>query len=590
IAAEDVRYRVGDVVDVYVYVYDKGVLVNVPGAENGNVSIVKSTSHNLNQNIEDLPVEAIGAGTYKASYVIPANEYTLYFFYEVTRGDDHEEVTDADDALRIDVYTLSNVADVTFYGQDGISAYPGETVTATVSVTRDGNPYSISGFDRLVLRSPDGDDTNISDYTEISDGRYEVKVSVPQTKMSGDYVLIADPRDASQDTATIRVKVLDVWYHDIDLVGTTASFEVGVADSLGQPVDDADIALFRWGQLIAEGSTNESGLELFSLTGVGDTQYLTGYVVSGLLNQSIGGQVFNTERTPAAHGFDIIYEGDAIFYGVSQEITRQYTAYYDGVPLDSDIYYYVTAEGLNFGLGEDVGPAHVDGTAQAVAAGAADSDALGKFSIAFDTPGTQSLLLFDFESAFANPQGNDFDRDDNRVYETWPENQWDGDPGHYAYAVQGELDGAEDVNADSGDYKLGEPTEVKLELPDDFTAFEDGIGAFWVVGEADPASLNGPDAFAELEWVSWTPGGTDVYIAPSEDGGGYVGKYVVPAFIGDDTKITFVAGYVDSSAGTPHFNSDVVSAARGGVSLFLIFGVVAVIVIAVFLLLRYFRN
>ncbi len=589
---EDMDYKAGDTITIEIFVYQNGVLTDVP--EGDAVEIQMSTHYNLN-NPENLAIVHPDVGHYTASHVVTQDDNHLYFFYNVEIGTDDEAISHPEntgEAIHVDVFEFHNTVDVNFDGQDAIVAHPGDTVTATIEVRYGTTLLDVNGFNSLVAIKPDGNETALTASLPISQGIYEASYTIPNDSSSGAYSIYAAPDTGGHDEAIILVNVMDIWYRLIDIVGSTATFEVGVADLEGQPVADATVYVDS-GAASNMGTTNESGLVLLSLTDVWGTEYIEGFAISDelLLNQSFEGFIINEDDpTPSNHGFDILYNGEDTTYSVSEVVSRQYTAYYNAAPQSTrQIYYYITASGTNYGM-SDVGPDHIDEPFEVTSYGVATTDAGGKFTLDFTAPTTQCELNFYFESGFTisdlddwiSDNGQDsYDADDNLVYDFWPEHDWED--GSYAFVTDGDMIDDSNVKVAADDFTIGEATGVTVTMPADY---DDSISAMWIIGEVD---IDAVDPTSEQEWFNWAPGG-DMITLTKGDGNEYTGTYTVPTFISSDSVFIY-SGYNDGMTGFPHYNYDEASEAGSG-ELPVLWVIIIVIIIAVVGVgvLWYFKN
>ena len=569
---EDRHYAVGDTITVQVRVYDNGELV-----EPTNVTLGVSQHHEFNNPIM-MNLTNEGTGIYYATYTVKANDnhHNLYFFYEVWSGQDNEIVDHHYDALVIDVYSVQDTVDVSFNGQEIVSARPGDVATATILVRTGDTPIPITGFDHLYVEDSDGNRQNLTYRTE-STGIYLADYIIPDVVKTTTYEVYADPADVGDhDSAAIIVNVLDVWYHKL-ISGTTTSFELCVADMDGQPVAEANFWFQRngWPNDIFTGTTNTSGKSLVHVTDVDGTESFTGYVLANGLNQTIQGAVINSVGDEPHHNdFDIVWEGSQTMFEVGRDISIPYGAYDGTVPVgDKTIYYYVEAVGTDFTMYSDNYGDHVESAREVVATGSVTTSPTGLFNLDFEAPDNQCALEIRFEVAL--PHGDfpneEYDHDNSRYYDSWPENDWNTH-GFVFYAYEGDLDGSGDVSISGGSFKPGSSGTVTVSM-DSVTG--NRIMAFWGVGEA---TIEDADSY-DPEWLSWNPGGNIVMLQAIE-GEKLEGSFHVPEFI-EDQDVTVSIGYIDAD-GIPHFDSKTVSS--GGLSntlwliIFIIIAVVAAVV------------
>jgi hypothetical protein len=580
LTVEDRRYSAGDTISVQLRVYNQGAPADIALTD---IYLGVSTQHNFN-NPTNVSLTKQGTGIFSGSYTVKAsdNNRNLYFFYEVTFGNDHEEITSHNDALVIPVYSIQDTVDVSFDGQKVVPAKPGDILTATILTRTGGSPIPITGFTNLYVEAPDGTVVNLT-YTTSQTGIYLVEFTAPQVSVSGEYIIMAQPMGMGRDSALVYVNVMDVWYHKISTSGNTISFEVCVADLLGKPIDGANFYIRRaaWPNDEFTGITNASGKALVHVPDVEGSVGFTGFVLAGGLNQTISGAVFNpVAESPNHNGFDIVWEGTETIFRPGKDVSIPYGAYVSRVPAASRfLYYYVTATGTDFDMLFD-GGYHVDGAREVLAAGTVTTDSLGKFTLGFKAPDTQCAIHVRIEvpldPADFPASGDLFDHDDGKYYEAWPQNEWNPE-GFRFFAYEGKLDGDGEVAISGGSFRPGKAGTVVVELS---AITGDPIIALWGIGEG---SLETADTH-DPAWMSWVPAGNQLRLDRTESGK-YEASFMVPEFIeGED--VTIISGYMDTVDGTPHFDSKTIS--PGGdipwlwilIIIIIIVVVVAVIIIA----------
>lgn len=568
--ADDMAYSAGDTVTISLRVYNSGVLTDAD-----NIALHVSTHHNFN-NPTNISLENDEPGVYSGTYTVKAadNHNSLFFFYEATQGNDDEAVTDHEDALVIDVYSVEDTVDVSFNGQDTVPAAPGDTLTATILVRTGDSPIPITGFAQLYLLTPDGEMQNYTSYDELDDGIYTVNITMPGTAKSGVYEFAAQTSDfGAMDSAYICVNVLDIWYHRIMATEDSVAFDVCVADLNGAPIDGATVYLMRddWTQDSDTQTTNDTGAARFEFSDVTGSVGFTGYALAAGKNQTISGAVINSQPEEAhPHEFDILWEGTETVFEPGSEVTIPYAAY-DAQETASgqDIYYYITATGVDYmGNGN-----HVDGPREVLAAGNITTGDLGKFEVTFDAPDTQSAIQVRFEVPIdldSDTVNGSYDTDDSKYYAVWPENAWNAD-GFEFYCYEGALDGDGGVSIKDAQFDVGENGTVTISLD---AALGDSVMAYWGIGEWTLASA----AAEEPEWMRWVPGGQILRLEKT-DAGKYEATFVVPEFIADQ-DVTIASGYMDSATGVPHFDSVTVSPGGGGFP-WLWVGIIIIIIVII---------
>ena len=568
---DDTHYSVGDSINIEIRVYDKGEL-----ADASNITLGVSQNYNFNNPIA-LNLTNDGTGIYTATYTVKENDnhHNLYFFHNTWLGTDHEVVDHHDHALEIDVYSVQDNVEVSFYGQEMVNARPGDIVTATIIVRTGETPIPITGFDHLYIEDQNGVQQNLS-YTSEATGVYLADFTVPDSVNSQMYEIYADPRDVGDhDSAFINVNVLDVWYHKL-IPGTTTSFELCVADLEGQPVEGASFLIVsdNWQHEIYTGTTNASGMSLVHATDIYGTVGFSGYVLANGLNQTIDGVVINQVAEEPHHDeFDIIWEGDQTMFEAGRDIIIPYGAFDDEAPAGSrTIYYYVEAVGTDFNLFSGNYGDHVDGIREIVDSGSIVTSPTGKFTLDFEAPDDQCALEVRFEVPL-NPEDfpdEEYDQDDSMFYQVWPEHQWNAH-GFVFYAYEGNLDGDGDVGISGGTFKPGEAGTITVNMESEIG---DQVMAYWVIGEA---GLEDSDNY-DPEWMSWVPAGNMLMLQENEDEK-LEGDFHVPAFI-EEQDVTIVVGFVGED-GIPHFDSKTISPGGVSYSAWIIILIIIVIIVAI---------
>jgi hypothetical protein len=375
------------------------------------------------------------------------------------------------------------------------------------------------------------------------------------------------------------VNVLDVWYHKLSALGQSVSFEVCVADTMGQPVNGATVVIHRqWHHDNMVGTTNATGKALMTLTDVNGRVMMQGYVLWQGFNQSIEGFVYNPQPVePHHHGMDIVWRGDNYMLPSGSSVTIPYTAFLDqGMMSSQTIYYYITAWGTNYGLmtGEmDYQSGHLETPYEVVAAGEVSTSAVGEFSLAFTTPTTQCILFVALEVPQDRddfPHADDWDSDLN-YYEMWPEHEWDD--GSYFFVTPGNVEDDDDVDVKGGSFKPGEAATVTVTMP---VVNEDWTGMVWGPGEFTSDDIINYDY--DPEWSCWTPGGNIIYFDETEEDS-FEGTFMVPSFI-DTDSVSIITGYTDADTSLPHYSVRTADRASG-INMMLVLGLVAIVVIVV---------
>ncbi|UCG70110.1 MAG: Ig-like domain-containing protein [Thermoplasmata archaeon] len=545
ITAEDRIYHPGDTIFIEVMVYDKGVLTTP------DEIFVKVETHRHDPD-EEVIMSEISTGVFQGSYEILDDDHHAYFDVYVEKG------TDTDGAeLNIQIVTAQLELYMHFAHQSNACAWPGDSLTATITSRYRGDAVDIDDFAFLRLEHPDDEVTDLNS-TWISIGTYWVTFTIPEVNESGYYELQAHATYAgahAEAHSYIAVNVLRVWYRFETLAGSTATFTLGVADENGKGVPNAEVTFFSPQEI--SGTTNEEGTAIFSLTNVWNGIHVNGNVAANGLNQSFYGNIYTSgwqeTPNPSHNSFDVIYQGEEYIYKSGSSITRSYTAYNSSVPMQNmELYYYIISEGMDMELYEghlipDEG-SHIDGALEVIKTGNVTTDQLGGFSISFKAPSHQGYVYIYFESGIPrhpqnyNPHSRTtYDYDDELVYEE------DFD---YVFISKGELWSAESIEIETDPLVVGGKTKITVKTS---KALGDGdeIFAKWMPGI--PTSGLYIDEF-ESQWVSWVDGGNCIFLERKNDKE-YRGETVIPDFMSDDGEYSIITGYIDGDTGYPNVNN-----------------------------------
>jgi hypothetical protein len=544
ILVEDAQYKLGDNVTVEVQVYDAGVLVTAD-----DVDVVVQTHWHGDEH--DIFVEEISTGIYRGEYQIQEDDSHLWFsaVAEYSSDDDSAETW-------VEIHEERLELNIHFSHQSQAYLWPGESATATLTTEYRNEPVDVDDF--RYVRLADSEDTYTElEYERISEGVYETEILIEEGSENMEYTLEAYAEYANAHTqayASIIVNVLTVWYRLEEVAGSTATFTLGVADSNGKSVPNAEIFITYPEE--ENQFTNEEGLALISLTGIHNGRTVRGHVIAGELVQSFEGQIYiedpEEEETPAHNRFDVIYQGEDFLYSAGSKITRDYKAYDYSVPhSNSDIFYYITMEETDFIVMEgsyfdDYG--HYSGTSRVVKIGSVTTSLLGDFKISFTAPKKQGLINIYFESGIAqneqnyHPQTNpEYDGDDDLVYE---------DDSDYVFINKGDLWDSSSVKINSDPLVVGGKTDVDVtfsETPED----DDELFAQWMSGNpSGPQYIDDQDS----TWVSWVEGGNVIQLKETNNPKEYKGTTVIPEFMENDGDYTIIAGEMDGETGFPYAN------------------------------------
>ena len=554
------EYQVGDTIQVFIHVFEKGLPDDADSIE---VTLVTHWQHFP----VNLTAQRVSRGLYSVSYTVQDGDYYANFHADVVVGND---VDSAD--LNLDVVTPGVEVSVMFDHSSFVSANPGDTLQASVLVTYRGNPVDADSFDPLQVVYGDGTYENLT-ANRISPGHYNISVPIKNIHYSDNAVLRVDAHyvnDHSMGTAQIFINPMGVWYHPISLTGGTATFKLGVADSMGRAVSGADIYLDNNGHMDrTHYITDSNGTATIIVPQTYEGAHISGYVLNGSMNQSFNGMINNEPDqipNPNGHHFDVIPTTLVNYYNVSETITREYTAYNNSVPMQNKvIYYYIVSSPYKISehlMGIDGIPNKV------VRNGSATTDDLGKFTLNLPAPANQSVLNIFFEAPIGPNQYNynplnpndHLDTDDNMVYEE------DQDT---IYVMGGNPWNSPDVRISVGSLVLGGPTSISVVFPT--PTEKDVVFLAWsALNDADSAAIKEHGGFMSQfntvqEWQPWT-GSAGFVPLHRTDGGTFTGTAYIPAFMGGNQNISFMGLYVDVNSGLEYGNIVVVAPGQGGSS------------------------
>lgn len=545
ITAEDKIYELDDTIEMEVSVYDKGELVDAD-----EITMSLSTRHHQ-PNI-DVSLSWVSTGVYQGSYQIQEEDQHAWFYAYAEKGSDGDGAE-----LNIDIFHDDFELDIHFTHQDTAFAWPGDNITATITSCYRDDLVDVDYFEYLKFVDPFEEETEMN-YTEISQGVYEVTCAIPNVDESGTYMLEAYATYANSHAvarAYIIVNVMTVWYRLESVAGSTATFTLGVADSNGKGVPNAEITI-TWPHQLT-GTTNEEGTVILSLTDAYNGIHVMGEVVANEKRQSFEGSIYISDPDetpdPTYHYFDVIYEGTDYLYESGSSISRSYKAYNNSIPVQyADIYYYITMEGMDVvieGCNVDAAEGdHIDGATQIIETGIVTTDQLGSFDLTFSAPSAQGQLVINFESGITKNSHNynvheqpHYDQDDNLVYEEDYDNM---------FISKGDLWEAESITIESDSLVIGGKTKITIKT--DKTLDEgDELFAKWIAGSSTSGLY--ADGY-ESEWVCWVDGGNMIFLEKKGNNREYKGETVIPDFMSKDGDYTIMAGYTDGETGYPDFD------------------------------------
>jgi len=570
------EYQVGDTIHVLIHVFEKGLPDDAD-----NITVTLNTHWGQHSPL-NLVASRVSRGLYEVTYTVLEADNFADFHAAVVVGNDADSAD-----LNLNIIRPDVEISVLFDHSRSISACPGDTVVADVVVTYRGNPVDVDSFNPLQVIYGDGTYTNLT-ATRTSTGHYNISVPVKNIDHSDTAVLQVDAHyvnDHSVGTATIFIEPMWVWYHPIELTGGTATFRLGVADSMGRAVSGADIYLDNNGYMDkTHYVTDSNGTATIIVPHTYEGAHISGYVLNGSLNQSFSGQINNEPDqipNPTGNRFDVVPTTLINHYNVSEPITREYTAYNSSIPMQNrEIYYYVVADKFSVSGGEAV-PNTV------VKNGSVTTDDLGRFTLNIPAIENQSIVEIYFEAPIAPNQHNynpmnpkdHMDIDDNMVYEE------DDDS---IYVMGGNPWNSPDVQISVKRMILGGPTDVSVSFPE-MTEI-DQVSLRWMAfndAESTVIRENGgfmTQFYTVPEWQPWTENAAVIPLH-STDGRTFTGTAYIPAFMGDNQNITFMASYTDVENGLLYGNTLVVApgqeASSASVPSYLLPLILAIILIAV---------
>jgi hypothetical protein len=545
IFTENTEFKAGENITVEVRVYDAGELTEADELE------VTVQTHRYGDR-KFIDMEEISAGVYRGGYQIEDEDYQLFFSAWASSGPDDDEA-----GLYADVYEGRLELDIHFSHQSEAILWPGESARATITTSYRDEPVDVDFF--RYVRLADSEDNEVElVYDRVSEGVYETEVEIQEDITENiEFRLEAYGEYANahaQSYASVVVNVLTVWYRLEEVVGNTATFTIGVADSKGKSVSNAEVQInYPYNE---RKYTDEDGLALFSLTGIHSGTSVMGHVEIGELTQEFEGEIYiedpEEQEVPDHDGFDVIYTGDDFMYSAGSKVSRDYKAYNNSIPLsNAEIIYYITLVETEFILSEEYIPHDYSDyltTSKIIKTGTASTSLLGNFKISFTAPSKQGLVAIHFESGIEQndynydpPLETDHDHDDDLVYEE------DYD---FIFINKGNLWDSSSVKINSDPLKVGGKTTVSVTL-DEEPSGNDELFAKWMAGT--PTSSLYRDEL-DSEWIPWVEGGNTIFLEETKNPREYEGKSIIPEFMEDGGDYTLVAGEMDGDSGIPYAN------------------------------------
>jgi hypothetical protein len=541
---EESTYKTGDNVTVEARVYDGAELVDAD-----TILVYLDTTWGGSES--EITMEQVSTGIYRGTYEVEQEDHYLEFTCYAEVGSDSDG-----NSRYASIYEEHLELGIHFSHQNTAYLWPGDSVIATLMTQYRDEPVDIDEFTYLRLVDSEETETEL-EYERKSEGVYQVEITVDEVTENMEYSLQARALYANAHAsaqADIIVNVLTVWYKLETHAGHTATFSMGVADSKGKGVSDAEINI-EYPQTLKE-TTDEDGLALISLTNVHNGATVRGYVESEELVQSFQGQIYWEEAdevpAPSHTGFDVVYDGDTYIYSSGSKVTRSYRAYNSSIPLsNADIYYYVTLESSDFFIG--YGGYEPNGwdypqTSKVIKTGVVTTSILGEFTVSYTAPSKQGLVYIWFETGIILHDGNynpyywsEYDYDDDLVYEE----DTDG-----MFISKGNMWDSGDITIETNPLKVGGKTKVTVKTSDSLSN-EDMIVAMWMVGEPE----NVQSIFdSESIWSCWVDGGEMIFLKEKDDSKVFEGHSIIPDFMSDEDDYTIVAGSVEGDTGFPSAN------------------------------------
>lgn len=543
ITAENIEYKVRDNITVKVYVYDAAELVQADEVE----VTVQTRWHG---DLTYIEMNEISEGVYSGEYQIQEDDYYLLFSAWASSGPDDDSA-----GLWADIYEGRMDLDIHFCHQSQACLWPGAGVKATITTKYREEPVDVDSFRYIRLVDSEENEVDL-EYERIAKGIYQAVVEIDEgITETQEFSLEAYAEYANahaQSQASIIVNVLTVWYRLEELVGHTATFTMGVADSKGKSVPNAEVYITYPQQEMKY--TDQDGLVIFSLTGVHNGITVSGYVKVGELTQSFSGEIYiedpEEQETPAHNRFDVIYHGDDFIYSAGSKISRNYKAYNYSVPhSNSEIIYYITLEETDFILSEEYIPhdySDYTATSRIIKKGSVTTTLLGDFKISFTAPNNQGIVSIHFESGIERndhnynpPYESEYDHDDDLVYEE----DWD-----FIFASKGNLWDSSNVKINSDPLIVGGKTTVTVTL-EDSPKDGDEIFAKWMAGT--PSNSQYMDE-VDSQWIPWVEGGNTIFLEETGNSREYKGTTIIPEFMESGGDYTLVAGEMDGDTGIPY--------------------------------------
>jgi len=528
VTVERDNYEVGEVVNFWVHVFDKGDYVD---ADVLNVTVGFTPANVIQTSV----------GVYQGAYTVKPTDDYVFISAEATRGTDDDE-----DYAFCDIgsgggeeWRYLDVA-VTFDDPRDQYVQPGDAVELTITVEEDG-----------VRMDPDSLDVEIDDdsidHERVETGVYEAVFEVPEDLTAGmeyDVYVSAEDGDAyGSGWEHFSVVYYSIYYHNISLSETSTTFELYVADNLGWGVEGAEVRLeydddYMWDTppVVVEDVTDAEGMAEFTLA-YEDVSYLfiRGNATFENFSQDFTGYLdvpheYNS-TPPMSEGF-YVQSTDAPY--VDSGIVRQnYTAYFDGAPwVNKVVYYYVIEENYT--------------PTQVLEHGSLTTGLDGSFFVTFNDTGNPVSVHFE-SPAPRTADDYDWDEDDDQVYHEDRDYVYFYDS--FPITIEDFAWDEDNITITCDGLWLGAWNTLEADIsnaPSDATYM-----VSWMIGNVE--EMMDLYNFTTPEWECW--GGYESDAQLYLDNGTHRADLMLPSFFPADEDYTLLVGWYSPSEGyMPHWN------------------------------------
>jgi hypothetical protein len=408
------------------------------------------------------------------------------------------------------------------------TAYPGQTVEASISTTFDGEPVDADVMDVYVYDTEY--DPVTYDLNRVGTGDYELTFGIPGDLDESGYFEVEVEAEYEQggetyydgDWISIDVYLLQVWVHYIDVTEARAEMEIFVMDPDGTPIEGADVDLTYyyynddWDDVedTLRETTDENGMTSFVLTygDLAEDEYYVEMEIeidTGDARDDYYETLYVRDYVPDVE-WGLVAEPDQDFLDPDSDVDLTFSVRYDGedLPLHDVSYYFVTdTEVIDFGSGR--------------------TDVDGNIEVSFHTPAVDMGDWGWMDVAFTT-----------QILGSWE--------AYEDYLIVGE-GGGEEVDlrdmVDPGStltvapFKAGETAEVTLQC-----SAADGLGeeafGIWFAGSLDN--------FIEADTTEWGilgSWGAEYMLGEYEftwSDGAYHASVPIPIVMDPDTPLTFL--------------------------------------------------